>query len=170
MGFRFRKTVKIAPGVKINFGKKSVGMSVGNKYAGVSVNSRTGARARVSAPGTGLSYSTKIGSSAAHRGGSSPLPAQSVIPLAEQRQLQLKIYKITLMLIKYIYPLLAAACVLIGYVLPICFGFAVLLLYVSVKQTEKLEAEQIMLEQPDSQSTEMFEGTLEQADAEHLQK
>ena len=55
MGFRFRKSVKIAPGVKVNFGKKSVGMSIGNRYAGVSVNSRTGARARVSAPGTGLS-------------------------------------------------------------------------------------------------------------------
>ena len=62
MGFRFRKSVKIAPGVKVNFGKKSVGMSIGNRYAGVSVNSRTGARARVSAPGTGLSYSTKISS------------------------------------------------------------------------------------------------------------
>ena len=49
MGFRFRKSVKIAPGVKVNFGKKSVGMSIGNRYAGVSVNSRTGARARVSA-------------------------------------------------------------------------------------------------------------------------
>ena len=74
MGFRFRKSVKIAPGVKVNFGKKSVGMSIGNRYAGVSVNSRTGARARVSAPGTGLSYSTKISSSAAPRADRAPPP------------------------------------------------------------------------------------------------
>ena len=53
MGFRFRKSVKIAPGVKVNFGKKSVGMSIGNKGGGLSFNSRTGARARASIPGTG---------------------------------------------------------------------------------------------------------------------
>ena len=61
MGFRFRKSVKIAPGVKINFGKKSMGLSIGGKYGGVSFNSRTGTRVRASAPGTGLSYSTKLG-------------------------------------------------------------------------------------------------------------
>lgn len=63
MGFRFRKSAKIAPGVKLNFGKKSVGMSIGGKYGGVSFNSKTGARVRASAPGTGLSYSTKISGS-----------------------------------------------------------------------------------------------------------
>lgn len=168
MGFRFRKTVKIAPGVKINFGKKSVGMSVGNKYAGVSVNSRTGARARVSAPGTGLSYSTKIGSSSAHRGDSSPLPTQTAVFLAEQRQSQLKTCKTNLRTVKYVYPVLAAVCVLIGYAVPICFGLAALLLYVSIKQTTKYEAEQILLEQPSSQIMEEFEGMLEQADTEQL--
>lgn len=168
MGFRFRKSVKIAPGVKVNFGKKSVGMSVGNKYAGVSVNSRTGARARVSAPGTGLSYSTKIGSSSAHRGDRSPLPTQTAVSLAKQRQLQPKIFKVALMFTKYIYPLLAAVCVLIGYAVPICFGLAALLLYVSIKQTAKYEAEQIMLEQPDSQITEGFEDALGQTGTEQL--
>jgi len=58
--------------------------------------------------------------------------------------------------------------VLIGYAVPICFGLAALLLYVSIKQTTKYEAEQILLEQPGSQIMEEFEGTLEQADAEQL--
>lgn len=62
MGFKVRKSMKIAPGVRLNVGKKSSGISVGGKYGGVSFNSKTGARARVSAPGTGVSYSTKIGS------------------------------------------------------------------------------------------------------------
>ena len=62
MGLRFRKSVKIAPGVKLNIGKKSVGVSVGGKHGGVSFNSKTGARARISAPGTGLSYSTSLSS------------------------------------------------------------------------------------------------------------
>jgi hypothetical protein len=61
MGMRFRKSISIAPGVRVNLNKKSVGISVGNKYGGVSYNTRTGTHARVSAPGTGLSYTTKIG-------------------------------------------------------------------------------------------------------------
>lgn len=61
MGLRFRKSIKIAPGVKLNLGKKSIGMSVGGKRAGISINSKTGVHGRVSAPGTGISYTTKLG-------------------------------------------------------------------------------------------------------------
>lgn len=56
MGLRFRKSKKIAPGIKLNVGKKSVGVSVGGKYGGVSFNSKSGTTTRVSAPGTGVSY------------------------------------------------------------------------------------------------------------------
>lgn len=61
MGLRFRKSFKVAPGVKVNLGKKSAGVSIGGKYGGVSFNTKSGARVRASAPGTGLSYSTKVG-------------------------------------------------------------------------------------------------------------
>lgn len=168
MGFRFRKSIKIAPGVKVNFGKKSVGMSIGNKYAGVSVNSRTGARARVSAPGTGLSYSTKIGSSTAPRADRAPLPTQPVVSTIEQRQSQLKRCRANWRTVKYGYPVLAAIFVLIGYISPICFAMAALLLYMSIKQTARYEAEQLMLEQPNSQIMEPFDDTLDQADTEQL--
>lgn len=63
MSSRFRKSVSVMPGVKVNIGKKSVGVSVGGKFGGVSVNSKSGMSARVSAPGTGISYRTKLGSS-----------------------------------------------------------------------------------------------------------
>lgn len=63
MGIRFRKSIKVAPGVKVNLGKKSAGISFGGKYGGMSFNTKSGARARASAPGTGISYSTKIGGS-----------------------------------------------------------------------------------------------------------
>lgn len=55
MGFRFRKSVKIAPGVKVNFGKKGASVTVGNKYARTTVEKgrRTNS---VSIPGTGVSY------------------------------------------------------------------------------------------------------------------
>lgn len=62
MGMRFRKSIKIAPGVKLNVGKKSMGISVGNKYGGVSANSRTGVRTRASIPGTGISFSETVSS------------------------------------------------------------------------------------------------------------
>lgn len=55
MGIRFRKSKEILPGVKVNLGKKSVGVSVGGKLGGVSVNSRGDVTKRVSAPGTGIS-------------------------------------------------------------------------------------------------------------------
>lgn len=61
MGFRFRKSFKIAPGLKINLGGKSAGVSVGGKYGGISANSRTGTTGRASAYGTGLSYRKKLG-------------------------------------------------------------------------------------------------------------
>lgn len=59
---RFRKRVKIAPGVSLNVGKKSVGVRVGGRGYGVSTNTKTGTRASVGLPGTGISYSKKIGS------------------------------------------------------------------------------------------------------------
>lgn len=63
MGFRFRKSFKIAPGVRLNIGKKSVGISAGVKGARVSVNSSGRKTTTVGLPGTGLSYSKteKIG-------------------------------------------------------------------------------------------------------------
>lgn len=61
MGLRFRKSITLLPGVKLNIGKSSVGVSLGGKYGGVSLNSKTGAQARATLPGTGLSYTTKLG-------------------------------------------------------------------------------------------------------------
>lgn len=63
MSTRFRKSVSLGKGVKLNVSKSSVGVSLGGKRGGVSLNSKNGARARVSAPGTGFSYSQKLGGS-----------------------------------------------------------------------------------------------------------
>ena len=74
MGFRFRKSVKIAPGVRLNIGKKSVGISAGVKGARVSVNSSGRKTTTVGLPGTGLSYSKteKIGGSTKPKAASTP--------------------------------------------------------------------------------------------------
>lgn len=65
MGIRFRKSVKIAPGIKLNFGKNSVGISAGGKGARVSVNSKGRVTKSVGIPGTGFSYveTSKLGGS-----------------------------------------------------------------------------------------------------------
>nr|DAW41352.1 MAG TPA: Protein of unknown function (DUF4236) [Bacteriophage sp.] len=56
MGFRFRKSKKILPGVRLNFSTKSVGVSLGGKHARVSVNSSSRKTYSASILGTGISY------------------------------------------------------------------------------------------------------------------
>lgn len=57
MGFRFRKTFKVAPGVKLNLNKKSVGLTIGGRGAKYTVNSSGRKTKTIGIPGTGLSYS-----------------------------------------------------------------------------------------------------------------
>lgn len=61
MGLRFRKSVKVAPGVKLNLNKKSVGITLGTKGAHYTINSKGKRTASVGLPGTGLSYTTTSG-------------------------------------------------------------------------------------------------------------
>lgn len=57
MGFRFRRSVKILPGVRINFNKNSLSVSVGPKGAKTTIGPN-GIRQTVGIPGTGMSYTT----------------------------------------------------------------------------------------------------------------
>lgn len=80
MGLRFRKSIKIAPGVRLNLGKKSVGISAGVKGARVSVNSSGRVTKTVSLPGTGLSYvkTSKIGGTGSGGGKNQSEPQNSL--------------------------------------------------------------------------------------------
>jgi hypothetical protein len=60
MGFRFRKSIRLAPGVRLNFGKRGLSISAGVKGASVTLGSR-GTYANMSIPGTGISYRTRVG-------------------------------------------------------------------------------------------------------------
>ncbi len=57
MGFNFKRSLKIAPGTRLNVGKKSMGISLGTKGLRYSINSRSGSRTTLGLPGTGVSYS-----------------------------------------------------------------------------------------------------------------
>lgn len=64
MGFRFRRSVRVLPGVRLNVSTRGVSASIGGRGATVNI-SRRGARATVGIPGTGLSYSTPLSGPAA---------------------------------------------------------------------------------------------------------
>ena len=56
MGFRFRKRIKIIPGLWFNLSKSGISTSVGGK--GLTVNIKDGhTKTTASIPGTGISYS-----------------------------------------------------------------------------------------------------------------
>ena len=76
--FRFRRSVKILPGVRWNFGKKSSSLSIGVRGAHYTFGT-SGSRTTVGIPGTGLSY-TDIHSShrrVAERHAGIPMPSES---------------------------------------------------------------------------------------------
>lgn len=56
MGFRFRKSIKIAPGVRLNIGKKSASISVGGRGVRHTISSTGRRTSSISIPGTGISY------------------------------------------------------------------------------------------------------------------
>lgn len=76
MGFRFRKSVKILPGVRLNFGKKGfTSTTIGGKFFKTNVSNR-GVKHTFSLPGTGVSYQTKTYKNAPANYGSANSNAQ----------------------------------------------------------------------------------------------
>lgn len=60
MAMRFRKSFKLAPGLRLNIGRKGASIRVGPKGAGYTVGT-SGQRVSASVPGTGFGFSSKIG-------------------------------------------------------------------------------------------------------------
>ena len=61
MGWRFRKSVKILPGVRLNFGKGGfTSTTLGGRWLKTNVSGR-GVKHTVGVPGTGVSYQTDAG-------------------------------------------------------------------------------------------------------------
>lgn len=96
MGLRFRKSVKIAPGVRLNISKKSVGISAGVKGYRKSINSSGRVTTSIGVPGTGVSYvktenlkskkkkavSSRVSSTAAAASSSASSPAPAKVQKA----------------------------------------------------------------------------------------
>ena len=59
MAYRFRRSIRLFPGVRLNLSRGGVSASLGVRGATVNLGKR-GARATVGLPGTGLSYTTSL--------------------------------------------------------------------------------------------------------------
>jgi len=66
MGLRFRKSIKIAPGVRLNLSKSGVSTTVGARGASVNIG-KSGTYLNAGIPGTGLYMREKIGESSNQR-------------------------------------------------------------------------------------------------------
>jgi hypothetical protein len=62
MGFRIRKSIKIAPGIKYNLNKSGGSLSLGGRGKSLNISAK-GIKGTVGIPGTGISYSTSLNSS-----------------------------------------------------------------------------------------------------------
>ncbi|MBI1944528.1 MAG: DUF4236 domain-containing protein [Deltaproteobacteria bacterium] len=71
MGFRFRRSIKLIPGVRLNVSTRGASMSVGGRGATLSFSGR-GARATFGIPGTGLSWSESLSAPRQRRARSAP--------------------------------------------------------------------------------------------------
>jgi len=58
MGFRFRRRLRVMPGVHLNLSKSGVSTSIGRRGATLNLSSK-GTRTTVGLPGTGLSYQSR---------------------------------------------------------------------------------------------------------------
>ena len=59
MGFRYRSSIRLAKGLRINLSKSGASLSVGRPGATLNFG-RRGTRATVGLPGTGLSWSERV--------------------------------------------------------------------------------------------------------------
>ncbi len=67
MGWRFRKTVKIVPGVRLNISRSGISTTVGPNGASINLGKR-GTRKTIGIPGTGISHSSLMSPSTDSRG------------------------------------------------------------------------------------------------------
>lgn len=82
MGIRFRKSFKVAPGVRLNVGKKSSSISFGGKGIRTSISTSGKRTHTVGIPGTGISHVSTSGgkrSKAKRATGSHQTPASPLM-------------------------------------------------------------------------------------------
>jgi hypothetical protein len=78
MAWRFRRSVRLLPGIRLYLGKRGASVSLGGRGLTHTIGSR-GSRTTIGLPGTGLSYSHKHAPGAASPG---RLPIGGLVAIA----------------------------------------------------------------------------------------
>ena len=76
MGLRFRRSVRIVPGVRLNFSRGGLSTTIGRRGATMTFG-RQGTHINVGLPGSGLSYRTRISPAPSSPSRSRPLPERA---------------------------------------------------------------------------------------------
>jgi Protein of unknown function (DUF4236) len=87
MGFRFRRSIRILPGLRLNLGKRGASVSIGGRGAHITVGHGQ-VRETVGLPGSGLSYTATQGvhhHAAADAPGAAPPNGLSTAPQQARR-------------------------------------------------------------------------------------
>lgn len=90
MGFRFRRSVRLFPGARVNIGLRGASMSFGIKGASVNFSSR-GARATFGIPGTGLAWTSGAGRADRRRATGARRPSLKQVAAAERRAMKMEL-------------------------------------------------------------------------------
>jgi len=79
MGWRFRRSIRLFPGVRLNFSRRGVSTTIGVRGASVNVG-KTGTYVNLGLPGTGISYRQKLTPPTTHAPTVPPPPSVSAQP------------------------------------------------------------------------------------------
>lgn len=138
MGFRLRKSIKVAPGVRVNLSNKSAGVSVGNKFMRRSVSTSGRKTTTVNVPGTPISHvSSSTRSKGKRKQQHTAAPGQHTGSLLEYR-----IAGILGLLFGGLGTLMGLVSISVGGWLLLLFGVPLLLLGISyMKKAKRLKME-----------------------------
>lgn len=126
MGLRFRKSIKIAPGIKINFNKKSWGVTFGKRGAHYTINSKGKQTASLGIPGTGLSYTTTSGGKSKKKASpNNPSVSNKRVELINKSSYHMYNSVVWMKFCKYFHLILGIALIILGTLvaiaIPVCF-------------------------------------------------
>ena len=94
MGWRFRRSVKILPGIRMNVGSRGVSsFSFGGRGMTVNLNKR-GTRTTLSLPGTGISYRTSRSTKRRVAVGQASVGAAPRVPMSAARKKAIGVYAV----------------------------------------------------------------------------
>ena len=106
MGWRFRRSIKILPGIRMNVGSRGVSsFSFGGRGMTVNVNKR-GTRTTLSLPGTGISYRTSRTTRQRVTVGQAGFGAAPRVPMSPARKKAISVYAVVGVLAFVTYSLL----------------------------------------------------------------